>query len=705
MISRRHLAWAALVWAILPGAPSPEGLAGAAADAQSAPPGSDRSAPRAERPWPVDVPIHLSSSFGEFRGGHLHAGVDIRSFGREGIPCRAVGSGYVARLRTSPWGYGKAVYVKLETGETAVYAHLAEFAPEIESVVLAAQLERQRYAVDIYPAPGDLPVKEGQIIAYTGRTGAAAPHLHFEVRDAAERPVNPLEIGWSLRDDSPPTIRRLQCLPLSPDARVNGRFAPAVVELRSSSERTFAARDTLRVSGAIGFGAQIVDRAGESSGNLAPFRVELEVDGRRLAVVEMRRFSYEQTAEVELVYDMAKARTRDRHYMLLFRRGGETLGGREFVNDGIFRAAGPGEAGGAGRVHDVVVRAADCAGNVSTASWAFVVVAPGAAAPAGAPPARAARAAPDAGGELPGLYFFEDMMGVRPHAAEGSGGLGSGGPGQGAAGNEPGAGTELVVPFEDVGDRGRSFPVRVGGVTREVHVVAAEREGGVSRDFADLGAGLSVGGGSLYGNALLYLAAWERSCAGALPEGAGLRAATEGVRFGPVSAVFKGPVEIRFFAGGAGGGKAAVFRFDERKGSWSMRPSSARGDSVSAPVREPGVYAVLIDSLAPSIGAPNLAARRSFATGSTVYEAVIPITDKGSGVDADRTEVYLNGKKQIARWDGFSEKVFVILRDENIIGVHDLAIVAADRLGNSTRLVTQLHVPAPGTKGGTGGSR
>jgi hypothetical protein len=122
-------------------------------------------------------------------------------------------------------------------------------------------------------------------------------------------------------------------------------------------------------------------------------------------------------------------------------------------------------------------------------------------------------------------------------------------------------------------------------------------------------------------------------------------------------------------------------------------------------VREPGIYAALADSLAPSVGAPQLRTRRSHATGIRVREIAIAIIDKGSGVDSERTTVYVDGKKQIGRWDGFSQKVFVILGGKNIIGVHDLRIVALDRVGNASELVTQLEVPPPAPKSGAQGRR
>ena len=85
--------------------------------------------------WPLDAPPALTSTFAEYRSGRFHAGLDVKTWGKEGIACVAVADGYVWRVRTSPWGYGKAVYLKLNDGRTAVYAHLSGFVDRIEKVV------------------------------------------------------------------------------------------------------------------------------------------------------------------------------------------------------------------------------------------------------------------------------------------------------------------------------------------------------------------------------------------------------------------------------------------------------------------------------------------------------------------------------------------------------------------------------------------
>jgi hypothetical protein len=687
---------------IVAAAPGPPGsrVGGASPGAQ----GEVAERAAAPRPWPIDVSIHLSSSFGEYRDGHLHAGVDIRSFGREGIPCLAVDAGFVSRLRASPYGYGKAVYLKLASGETAVYAHLSEFSPALDSLVCAAQKAAGRYEVDLPVEAGRLPVRRGEVVGYTGSTGASAPHLHFEVRDGVENPVNPLDAGWTIEDHLPPTIRRVEWLPLSPDSRVEGRCGPRLVDLSAVDSNTYAARETLAVSGRVGISAQITDRLDSSSGRLAPYAVELELEGVVVCRVELMRFSYEHAQEVELAYDMTRARSKGQHFLHLFRRQGETLWNRDFSGDGVIdsellesRSDGP------RKVHTAVVRAVDKWGHVSTASLPFVI--------SGSPAAGrilkggTRERASDARGELPGCYFFEGMMSLRSAAGRGPGlpdGIDSLPRPQGAA--FAGEADSILV-LEEVERSGRTIELPGRGGPIGVYLFAARNDRRTTHEFGRAGAGLSIPAGSLYSNSLLYLAEWDTDVASAIPAGSGTYALTRAVRLGPVSVALKRPIEIRFACAGPFDGREAVFHYDLRRGLWSLRPSAARGDSVSASVREPGVYAVLADTLAPAIGSPQVRSRKSHALGTFASELVVSVVDSGCGVDAERTTVYLDGEKQIARWDGFSEKLFVLLGRQNIIGVRELAIVAVDRLGNSSKLSTRIRISPPALQDGAGGAR
>lgn len=71
--------------------------------------------------YPVrDVPGLYSANFGELRPGHFHAGIDIKTDGVEGKALVAVADGHVSRVVLQPGGYGRAVYLTLDNGVTAV---------------------------------------------------------------------------------------------------------------------------------------------------------------------------------------------------------------------------------------------------------------------------------------------------------------------------------------------------------------------------------------------------------------------------------------------------------------------------------------------------------------------------------------------------------------------------------------------------------
>ena len=52
---------------------------------------------------PIDIPIFLSGTFGELRSSNIHAGIDIKTQGREGFPLKAVSDGYVTDQGFDVW--------------------------------------------------------------------------------------------------------------------------------------------------------------------------------------------------------------------------------------------------------------------------------------------------------------------------------------------------------------------------------------------------------------------------------------------------------------------------------------------------------------------------------------------------------------------------------------------------------------------------
>ncbi len=271
--------------------------------------------------WPLDLPPQLTSSFAEYRPGRFHAGVDLRT-GGIGQPVRAIADGYVSRVRCSPWGYGKAIYLQLNDGNIVVYGHLDDYDDALRAYVRAEQHRIQDYTVDLYPAAGRFPVQRGQVIAKSGQTGIGAPHLHFELRDGANRPINPRKAGMHWPDTTRPQLRRLAVIPLAPDASVQGDFNPYVVDLVDQGNGHYSA-PPIRAHGPVAFGVDLRD-PGSGGYNLGVHRLRLLHDGTGQEVfrVQHDRVSYDNHRNGVVAYHpYLKDRGR---YLMLWRWPGNT---------------------------------------------------------------------------------------------------------------------------------------------------------------------------------------------------------------------------------------------------------------------------------------------------------------------------------------------------------------------------------------------
>ncbi|MBT4484843.1 MAG: M23 family metallopeptidase, partial [Candidatus Latescibacteria bacterium] len=175
-----------------------------------------------EIPWPIDSPKRISSSFGEPRPGRFHFGVDFKSGGVTGKKVYAIGDGYISHVQTSPFGYGKGLYLTLDSGKTAVYGHLSGFLPEIEDRLFRMRISKKTYDVKLWFKPDEFKVRQGQVIAYSGDTGSGAPHLHLELRDEKNIPLNLLDYGLVVHDDIPPVLDSVMLIPFDKTSSIDG---------------------------------------------------------------------------------------------------------------------------------------------------------------------------------------------------------------------------------------------------------------------------------------------------------------------------------------------------------------------------------------------------------------------------------------------------------------------------------------------------
>ena len=322
--------------------------------------------------WPLNEPRKLSSSFGEYRDGHYHAGVDLRTFGRIGLPCLAPDSCEAVRLRVSPIGYGKALYVRLGDGRTAVYAHLNGFSRELDSLSYRWRLERGKNSCDFEIGSGAFRFAPGETVAYTGATGSPYPHLHFEMRDAGGRPFNPLAGLYEVPDACPPIISAIEVVPLSWGSVVDGSPVPLTKRFRLSKDSRFVLDDTLRLDGLFGFGVSMYDKQARGSYRMGPYSVELRIDAETVYRVRNRSFDYSSFGDIALEYEDRGGAAAGR-YFTLYRKSGNTMPDREgsgIVTNGAGRAGAVVLPSGPHR-GEIVVR--DAAGNEARGSFRFVL--------------------------------------------------------------------------------------------------------------------------------------------------------------------------------------------------------------------------------------------------------------------------------------------------------------------------------------------
>lgn len=172
--------------------------------------------------YPLEVPMNLSGNYGELRSNHFHGGIDFRIGGVVGASIFATEEGYISRISVSPSGYGNALYITHPNGYVSVYGHMLVFNDKIQSYVRDKQYESEAFRQDLALGPGVFPVFKGEFIGKAGNSGSSGgPHLHFEIRDTANLPLNVFEHKFlAIRDNTPPVINSVAFFGYSKDTGV-----------------------------------------------------------------------------------------------------------------------------------------------------------------------------------------------------------------------------------------------------------------------------------------------------------------------------------------------------------------------------------------------------------------------------------------------------------------------------------------------------
>ena len=255
---------------------------------------------------PVNFPINLSGNFAELRGNHFHSGIDITTQKEEGKPVYACADGYVSRIKISPYGFGKALYIDHPNGYTTVYAHLKEFNAAIGDWVKTEQYRLEQFDVDLFPPKGLLSVTKGELICLSGNSGSSeGPHLHFEVRNTeTEMPIDPQLFGFQVKDFIRPVITALLIYPEGAGSSINGSKTPGNPEIAGwGPVHRFRKQDTISVAGSFSLGIQCYDLLNGSKNKNGISRYSVYMDSVLKFDWKAETFSFSESRYVNSFID------------------------------------------------------------------------------------------------------------------------------------------------------------------------------------------------------------------------------------------------------------------------------------------------------------------------------------------------------------------------------------------------------------------
>jgi len=310
---------------------------------------------------PLSIPLFLSGSFGELRTNHFHAGIDIKTQGRERLPVLAAGDGYVSRVKIAASGYGKTIYINHPNGYTTVYGHLNELNASLASFVRNEQYKTRQFEIDLEFAPDEFRVKKGQQIALSGNTGSTgAPHLHFEIRDTdTENALNPLLFNLPVSDMIFPFITSLL---FYPGADMFCHIEPGIeYKVKALGNHRYSAGvDTLRINAeSVGIAARTFDQINGSTNWNGIYKLSIYDNDLKIYEMTADDIPFDDSKYINAHLDYYKEVVNDASYNKCFVEPGNFLRIYETINKGIISLAD-------GLPHPIRLEVRDVKGNLST---------------------------------------------------------------------------------------------------------------------------------------------------------------------------------------------------------------------------------------------------------------------------------------------------------------------------------------------------
>lgn len=310
---------------------------------------------------PLANNLRIAGDFGELRPNHFHAGLDLVPSKGVGEPIYAAADGYICRARVMPGAYGNVLYMRHTNGYTTLYAHQVKFESRLQSYIRDVQLQTQLFAQDLTPDSTLFRYKKGEIIGYVGNTGSSTgAHLHFEIRDEHDVPINPMLCNILVDDQTPPTVSGFKIYSLdAQNEELSSKYYP--LKYNKKTQTTSFATEPVAYGNRIGIAIHTTDATEGRKNRVGVYGVRLYADG-----IKMYDFSFNEVSNEDTRYINAHMDYRDsrdgRRLHRCFRLPGNYLSLYDDIDNGIITLQAD---------HDTEIRAEvkDFMGNESTFSF------------------------------------------------------------------------------------------------------------------------------------------------------------------------------------------------------------------------------------------------------------------------------------------------------------------------------------------------
>lgn len=293
---------------------------------------------------PMKIPLKVNGSFCEYRESHFHGGIDLSTQKITGHEILSVASGTLYRVKDILHGEGKALYIRHQNGDISVYAHLESFSPKVQEFLSSKELPK---VYDIFPSKL-IQFHEGEVIGFSGESGAGFPHLHFEIRSSISKSQKRSMYLSGITDHIPPKIREVYLVPFKKD------------------ESLISVVDGKLYKGSFGIAVKLDDRMDGSFSKCSIYRLRLKDNNQTIYSAKFDTIHYGKSPRTQMHFVPSHTHLSPTQYVYKmykdFDKGSSYI--TALKNDGVL---------GNGR-HHLEIEVEDFFGNITKQSLQFKTV-------------------------------------------------------------------------------------------------------------------------------------------------------------------------------------------------------------------------------------------------------------------------------------------------------------------------------------------